>query len=80
MYTNETQNEIRPTEVNRNQKVQMKRKVQMAVAATAVMVMLATLTPREANAWGPGTPPIPGGNCTGCTIYNHNETLILDVD
>jgi hypothetical protein len=80
MVTKQAHNEIKPTEVTRNQKMQIKRKVQTAVAATAVMVMLATLTPREANAWGPGTPPIPGGNCTGCTIYNHNETLILDVD
>ena len=79
MSTKLTKNEVKPTEVNRNQKAQMKRKVQMAVAAAAVMVMLATLAPGEANAWGPGN--YPGGPvCPTCTIYNHNETLILDVD
>ena len=79
MVTNQTQNEINHTEVNRNQKMQIKHKVQTAVAAAAVMVMLATLTPGEANAWGSGN--YPGGDwCPKCTIYNHNETLILDVD
>jgi len=78
-----------PAHIGNSSRNRLQLRIQRTVALIMVLTMLAAFAPQNAaaagtdnfstNGWYYQPPGGGSGTCTGCTIYNHNETLVEDL-